>query len=464
MFEYDGALFSGGVGSFEVQLSDSCGGQEVVLGCVDELACNYDPLATLQSSEVPCEYASCTSDCLVEHWSYCYGSNESWTFPLVSDEGGIIIVDVSGNDIELGWDQMTITDANSGIEIYNSNSAFGVTEVVGSDSLLVSFESDASESCLSGGWNGASYSIGLSVTCASIPSGTCYELDACNYLEGDYAFTDNSTCDYSCYGDCPLFEMTDSFGDGWNGGAYFFVSESGDTVFTGTLTGGAYGFDEICIDPGCYELIVTGGMYPTEIAWMFEYDGALFSGGVGSHQLSMLGAGGECSGCADSTACNYQEFAVFPDNSCFWPDDDPEGSQFCSNGLIWNSETNQCESSSFCSADLDGDGFVTVMDILIFLPNFGSECTSPVEYYGSCDCSVAEEDSWCEILCGFYSMSEETDCYNLTSSLCGDGTIWSHAEGQCVQFDLCEADLDGSNEIGIADLLLLLGSFASSCN
>ena len=53
-----------------------------------------------------------------------------------------------------------------------------------------------------------------------------------------------------------------------------------------------------------------------------------------------------CAGCTDETACNYDATATLDDGSC----------EYASCG---------------CPGDLDGDGQVSVADVLLFLSDFG---------------------------------------------------------------------------------------------
>ena len=66
-----------------------------------------------------------------------------------------------------------------------------------------------------------------------------------------------------------------------------------------------------------------------------------------------------CSGCTDSTACNYDENAVVDDGSC---------------------EFTSCN----CPEDVNGDGVVSVADILLLLGEFGcvSNCNADINEDG----------------------------------------------------------------------------------
>jgi len=73
--------------------------------------------------------------------------------------------------------------------------------------------------------------------------------------------------------------MEDTWGDGWNGGAYsFYDTTTAETIAFSTLSSGSQGTDVICFSKtGCYTLSLTSGTYPGEISWSF---GGTVSGGA----------------------------------------------------------------------------------------------------------------------------------------------------------------------------------------
>lgn len=76
---------------------------------------------------------------------------------------------------------------------------------------------------------------------------------------------------------CIVLELEDSYGDGWNGGAWTWTTSTGDISETGT---GSSGTDGICdTSGGCGTLSFSDGSYPTEISWTAEYQGDSYSGG-----------------------------------------------------------------------------------------------------------------------------------------------------------------------------------------
>lgn len=123
----------------------------------------------------------------------------------------------------------------------------------------------------------------------------CNDAGACNYAAT--ADINDGSCDYSCVGctdsaaanydpeatidfgciycDPGTFiltvDMSDSFGDGWNGAQYGIFSDELGEVYTGSLDsaftgdGLTSGTDLICLAPGCYNFQITSGSDPAEI-------------------------------------------------------------------------------------------------------------------------------------------------------------------------------------------------------
>ena len=49
-----------------------------------------------------------------------------------------------------------------------------------------------------------------------------------------------------------FIEMTDSYGDGWNGNVLEFVNVADGTTQSVSLNNGSSGTDEFCLPDGCY--------------------------------------------------------------------------------------------------------------------------------------------------------------------------------------------------------------------
>jgi hypothetical protein len=138
--------------------------------------------------------------------------------------------------------------------------------------------------------------------------------------------------------------MNDSYGDGWNGAIYTIISSvSGEIIDSGDLDSAASG------------------------------DGSYY----GEDTFCISGGEPDVPGCTDTTACNYDSTATLDDGSCEYescscPNDvNGDGSITVADLLIVLGEFG-CTSA--CSADVDGDGSVTVTDVLLVLSAFGSLC------------------------------------------------------------------------------------------
>ncbi|MBL7944113.1 MAG: hypothetical protein JNM00_15185 [Flavobacteriales bacterium] len=154
---------------------------------------------------------------------------------------------------------------------------------------------------------------------------------ACNYDPA--ANVDNGLCDFfSCTcgggpGTPVMLNMTDLFGDGWNGAAYTITDDLGTIIASGDCDSGDYvvdqdnfvgcetAFDLLCLQDGCYTIDVSGGTFPGEVQWniMDEFGGILASGGAPTSVGFSIG--GIC-GCTNNAACNYDPAATFDDGSC----------------------------------------------------------------------------------------------------------------------------------------------------
>ena len=69
-------------------------------------------------------------------------------------------------------------------------------------------------------------------------SSGCTDAMACNYNAD--AICDNGTC---CYASCLTIEMTDTWGDGWNGNVWEVIASDSSIVASGTLSNGEIGID-----------------------------------------------------------------------------------------------------------------------------------------------------------------------------------------------------------------------------
>lgn len=399
-----GILVSAGVGSLggPFDLVISC--EPAVYGCMDALACNYDATANVATD---CDFLSCV-DCISESWSYCYDSNEEWSFVLTNPDATGNIVMVMNNGIEQNWDDLIIHDGPNATDpvLYNADIDGADTEnyiVISSGAeMLVTFDSDASVSCVSGTDDGLG--INLEIYCAPAPSVDCADSTACNFTMAP-DFADNTMCDFSClgctdgdaintdifatiddgsccYGEAQVtINMFDSFGDGWNGNTYELYLDD-VLVASGTVASGDFASDEICLDAvGCYSMTVGGGSFASEVSWSITggSNGDL-AGGTGSF---MMGLGADCtSGCTVLCAANYEDPAAVDISDETLCDFDLtagctyETADNYDLALGANYDDGSCtfSLSNPCPTDLNDDGATTTSDLLIFLGAFGTDC------------------------------------------------------------------------------------------
>ena len=267
----------------------------VISGCTDSTALNYDPTATIDDS-------SCT---------YCTG-----TFANIDVGGGSWLSEVS-------W---TLLNSSGGI-VLSGGAPFSLDTCLADDCYTVDMVDSYGD-----GWNGSTFNLdgvalgGLlsgyagsftfTTGSASCAITGCTDMLATNY--DPTATVDDGSCTYPCLDNVVVFNGYDSWGDGWNGGTYD-VTSNGASVASGGMTSGSSFTDTLCLPTGCYDVTVGGGFYDNEISFDFA---SLVGSAAGTYTDISVG-GAICgvvvvNGCTDSTALNYDPTATVDDGSCVY--------------------------------------------------------------------------------------------------------------------------------------------------
>lgn len=253
--------------------------------------------------------------------------------------------------------------------------------------------------------------------CCLAPVEGCTSIVACNYDPN--ACIDDGSCIGLCFdSNCFRIEMSDSYGDGWNGASWSLSNVEGTLGYVGGgLADGESGVQGACMGDGCYLFQVTEGAWPSEIGWtIYGVDGGPISGGAGESFVVTFNSE---LGCTDSQACNYNEDACGDDGSCTFPG--------CQDAMACN-----YDALAGCEGPCD------------YPPAYIEGCTNPMSSNYSPIATV--DDGSCDL-----------------SYMCGEGTVYDEVLGICVTNE-CVGDFNGDGSIGAADLLNFLAFYGTDCD
>ena len=374
---------------------------DVVEGCMNPAACNYDENANVATDT--CDFWSCT--CEGEGVAVMLSMNDSFGDGWNGAE--YFITDLAGNPVTSGSldnaqffvDENNFAGPEYGFDmICLAAGCYNIEVTAGSWSSEISWDittEDGTVLLAGGAPDSQTISVGGAV-CGCTDAGACNydetatdEDGSCEY-ETCAGCTDAASCSYDeaatiddgscCYSNCVSIQMNDSFGDGWNGGYYVLSTVDGTVIGEGGLETGSAGTDAYCLEDGCYVIDVVGASFAAEMSWtVLGAFGGLVTGGADESATFNVGSGDQCVvGCDISCACNYDPAANISDvaqcvfegcDGCTYPD----ASNYDETAIADNG-TCEFDIANPCPADLNGDGSITTGDLLIFLGAFGTIC------------------------------------------------------------------------------------------
>jgi hypothetical protein len=127
------------------------------------------------------------------------------------------------------------------------------------------------------------------------------------------ANTSDDSCVFCDPADQFTLTMFDAWSDSWNGGV-LTMTDGDYSVSTSLVTGLASATELLCLPVGCYELVVGGGTYDSEIT--FSIDGLIDVSPAGTYSSIEVGDGCAVYGCTDDDYIEFDPLANTDDESC----------------------------------------------------------------------------------------------------------------------------------------------------
>ena len=312
-----------------------------VLGCIDQLACNYDSNATVEDNT--CEYAVGGYD--------CGGICENTAATSVIYTAGIYPVE----------DSFTITDCNNNVLASMADGTNGYSGcIVLPDQYTVNLVDSYGD-----GWNeskldigGTTYTIDTGYT-ATFQIGDpcegdvlgCTDSTACNYDSN--ATVEDNTCEYAVGGyDCGgICENTAATSVIYTAGIYpvedsFTITDCNNNVLA-SMADGTNGYSGCIVLPDQYTVNLVDSYGDGWNESKLDIGGTTYTidaiNDDGITATFQIGDPCDVSGCTDPTACNYDPDATNDDSTCTYADEGCSCAGVCGDPHVLTFGGNRCE-------------------------------------------------------------------------------------------------------------------------
>jgi hypothetical protein len=312
-------------------------------GCMDPTACNYDSAAT--SDDGSCVNNDVCGICGGDG-SSCTGCTDptscNYDSSATVDDGSCI-----GNGVDVTFTILT--------DNYPGETTWSVTDAAGATIM-----------------SGGPYSNTTTYTTTACVETGCYDVTindsygdgiCCAYGTGNYTITSDGNTLVSG-GEFTSTETTN------------FCVTAGGTDTPGCTDTAACNYDSSAtIDDGSCESTSCAGCTDSASC---NYDSSATIEDGSCENTS-------CAGCTNSAACNYDSTATIDDGSCDFLSCVVFGcmdATACNFDSTADYDDGSCEyTSCACTGDINGDGVITVADVLLVLSEFGclSSCTADVD-------------------------------------------------------------------------------------
>lgn len=385
----DNLLLAEGTGTSAVTfiVGDGAG----MTGCTDDMACNFDPMAICDDES--CCYENCFQVAM-ESSSPLGWQGAHWIIENVAS-GSIIATGTMGPSLG-GGSALTVDVGcldpgcyviyvDDGPAVYTPSLSY---TLYGADGDPI--EGNASgEHFFTFGGGGPSAGCMAPLACNFNPDATCDDGSCCFSNCGNLSITTLGTGNLLSNPVWTLMDETETLYS-------YSVPSIGFPSMFGTTTN-----HPICLEHGCYTISMETGGWLTPVDWSLHFPTHSIGGSTGFEELFHFGV---VAGCTDEVACNYMPEANCDDNSCdygactdplacnFDSDATCENESIClypgctySGALNYNADANVDDGSctfgpvEFCPEDINGDGVVSIADILAVLSAFGTDCNSESE-------------------------------------------------------------------------------------